>query len=101
LDSVGLRPRANEAVRTFSRGMQQRLALARAMIGAPKVLLLDEPYTGLDDTSCRAMNGLLREFSTHGGCVLLSTHEFQRGLDGRNCILNLEQGKISKASVTT
>ena len=75
LDAVGLdRGAARKRVRQYSLGMRQRLGLANALIGAPEVLILDEPANGLDPQGMRWMRDLLRGFADDGGTVLLSSH---------------------------
>jgi ABC-2 type transport system ATP-binding protein len=72
---VGLdRSAARKRVRQYSLGMRQRLGLAHALLGDPRVLILDEPANGLDPEGIRWMRGLLRDFADRGGTVLLSSH---------------------------
>ncbi|HEY4717874.1 MAG TPA: heme ABC exporter ATP-binding protein CcmA [Anaerolineales bacterium] len=66
--------RSNEQVRTFSRGMQQRLALARTVLHRPKVLLLDEPHSNLDREAVATLDELLRGLARKGTAILLATH---------------------------
>ncbi|MEV0156980.1 ATP-binding cassette domain-containing protein [Micromonospora sp. NPDC050686] len=75
LDLVGLNPAAaRRRVRAYSLGMRQRLGLAHALLGDPRVLILDEPANGLDPEGIFWMRGLLRDFADRGGTVLLSSH---------------------------
>ncbi|MFB9233977.1 ABC transporter ATP-binding protein [Plantactinospora siamensis] len=75
LDLVGLNPTAaRRRVRAYSLGMRQRLGLAHALLGDPRVLILDEPANGLDPEGIFWMRGLLRDFADRGGAVLLSSH---------------------------
>ncbi len=75
LDRVGLNAAAaKRRVRAYSLGMRQRLGLAHAMLGDPRVLILDEPANGLDPEGIYWMRGLLRDFADRGGTVLLSSH---------------------------
>jgi heme ABC exporter ATP-binding subunit CcmA len=94
IDWVGLRPRLHDPVRTFSRGMQQRLSIVRAMLHDPMVILLDEPHTGLDQHAADALSWLLRGLAEQGRTILMTTHDVERGLEmgGRIAILN--QGHI-------
>lgn len=71
---VGLWERRNDRVGTFSRGMKQRLAIARAMLHEPGVLFLDEPTAGLDPQAAREIRGYIRELSGRGRTILLATH---------------------------
>ena len=77
-------------VRIFSRGMKQRLTIARALIADPKLLLFDEPYTGLDLSGCQLLNELLAEEKAKGRIILATTHEFEfvRQVADRFVILN-------------
>jgi len=75
LEEFGLDPGRTEPVRTYSRGMLQRLALAKALLPLPNVLLLDEPFTGLDVQAGDALNRLLLRGAEHGLTVLLSGHD--------------------------
>jgi ABC-2 type transport system ATP-binding protein len=75
LDRVGLAARADERVETFSRGMQQRLHLARALVGDPSVVVLDEPTTGMDPVAAREFRVLVGDLRGEGRTVLLTTHD--------------------------
>ena len=74
LAAVGLTGAAGRRVGTYSLGMRQRLGLAQALIAEPSVLILDEPATGLDPDGIAWIRGLLRDFASGGGTVLLSSH---------------------------
>lgn len=78
LELVGLSNRSADLVRTFSRGMQQRLAIGRAVLHDPDVLLLDEPHTGLDQDACDMLDRVLRDVAVQGRTVLMTSHDFVR-----------------------
>ncbi len=90
LARVGLGKAREVPVRTFSRGMKQRLTIARALIADPLLLLFDEPYTGLDLSGCQLLNNLLAEEKAKGRIILATTHEFEfvRQVADRFVILN-------------
>lgn len=94
LKQVDLLKRAHDPVRTFSRGMAQRLAIARAIIHDPPLLLLDEPYTGLDKAAAQILQRLLLDFAVAGRTVIMTTHELGRGFDGVSRAIILKMGKI-------
>jgi len=75
LDHAGLADRGDDLVSSFSRGMRQRVALERALIHRPRLALLDEPFTGLDDSSTAALVSRLRELRRIGTIVVLTTHD--------------------------
>ena len=77
LDRASLTIRADDPIAGFSRGMRQRLALERALLHDPRLVLLDEPFTGLDERSCRGLFGRLQELKARGRIVLLTTHDFE------------------------
>jgi ABC-type multidrug transport system ATPase subunit len=77
LATVALENRGDHLVRTLSRGMQQRAAVARAILHRPWVLLLDEPETGLDDASQATLRDLLRDWAAGGRAVLVSSHRLE------------------------
>ena len=81
LELVGLSARRNDLVRTFSRGMQQRLAIGRAILHDPAVLLFDEPYTGLDQEACDMLDQILREVAVRGRTVVMTSHDLGRVQD--------------------
>jgi heme exporter protein A len=95
LQTVGLAARQRDPVRTFSRGMLQRLTIARATLHEPDVLLLDEPYTGLDQDATRLLDELLQQEADRGRTIFLITHDLARGLDLCQRIAILERGKIA------
>lgn len=94
LGRVGLADRRHDRVRTFSRGMQQRLAVARAVLHRPSILLLDEPYTGLDPQAAEALSALLRELAGEGCTILLTTHDLERGLAAGDRVVVLSRGRV-------
>jgi heme exporter protein A len=81
LEAVGLSGYRRELVRTFSRGMQQRLAIARAVLHDPEVLLLDEPHTGLDQDACAMLDDVLRKVTARGRTVVMTSHDLARAAD--------------------
>jgi heme exporter protein A len=78
LDLVGLSHRSRDLVRTFSRGMQQRLAIGRAVLHDPEVMLFDEPHTGLDQDACRMLDNVLKEVAASGRTVVMTSHDLAR-----------------------
>jgi heme exporter protein A len=95
LELVGLRARRRDLVREFSRGMQQRLAIGRAMLHEPEVLLFDEPYTGLDQDAAAMLDELLRRVAGMGRTVLMTSHDIQRAADLATRIDILSRGVIA------
>jgi heme exporter protein A len=81
LRSVGLIDRRDDKVRTFSRGMQQRLALARTLLHEPEVVFLDEPYTGLDPHASAMLRAVLDRLKDGRRTVVLVTHNLSQGLE--------------------
>jgi len=78
LELVGLAARRRDLVRTFSRGMQQRLAIGRAILHDPEVLLLDEPHTGLDQDACVMLDTVLKTVAVQGRTVVMTSHDLSR-----------------------
>jgi len=74
LETLGLWPHRHQRCETFSRGMKQKLALAGALVHEPKLLMLDEPLTGLDAAAARQVKTLLAETARHGAAIILTTH---------------------------
>jgi heme exporter protein A len=95
LAAVELDHVAGDRVRTFSAGMKRRLSLARVTLGRPAVLLLDEPYAGLDQRATKWFEAHLARFKVDGGAVLFTTHSFTRGLAVADRIAILVQGRIA------
>jgi heme ABC exporter ATP-binding subunit CcmA len=94
LRRVNLWNRAHDFARTFSRGMMQRLTIARAILHDPPLLLFDEPFTGLDQASAANLSTLFKEVVANDKAVVMTTHEFSRGLDGVTRALSIKNGKI-------
>lgn len=78
LQMVGLENRRKDLVRTFSRGMQQRLAIGRAVLHDPDVMLFDEPYTGLDQDASSMLDGVLKTVAAQGRTVVMTSHDLAR-----------------------
>jgi heme exporter protein A len=78
LELVGLAARRRDLVRTFSRGMQQRLAIGRAVLHDPDVMLFDEPHTGLDQDACDMLDRLLKDVAGRGRTVIMTSHDLAR-----------------------
>lgn len=78
LDLIGLASRRRDMVRTFSRGMQQRLAIGRAVLHNPDVMLFDEPYTGLDQDASEMLDDVLKNVAAAGRTVVMTSHDLAR-----------------------
>jgi heme exporter protein A len=98
LEMVGLSARRRDLVRTFSRGMQQRLAIGRAILHDPDVLLFDEPHTGLDQDACDMLDTLLREVAARGRTVVMTSHDLARVEDLASRFDVLSRGVISASA---
>jgi heme exporter protein A len=94
LAEVGLSDWAERPVRTFSRGMEQRLALARAFLHEPDLLLLDEPYSGLDPQAVRHLHGILGRAHRAGKTLVLTTHDIESGLEVCDQAAILKGGRL-------
>jgi heme ABC exporter ATP-binding subunit CcmA len=94
LERVGLTRRAGERAGALSRGQQQRLALARASLHSPQLLLLDEPEAGLDEEGNELLEALLGEHTERGGTMLFTTHNVERALKFSDRIAMLGGGRV-------
>jgi heme exporter protein A len=94
LELVDLSKRRNDLVRTFSRGMQQRLSIARAVLHDPEILLLDEPYTGLDQDASAMLDGVLKQIAAQGRTVVMTSHDLARAAELGTRFDVLSRGKI-------
>jgi len=86
--------RADAPVRSLSRGMQQRVSIARAMVHAPQLVLADEPYSGLDDSGARALTSLLGELRSAGTAIIVVTHNLAEGLSLATHAAVMQRGKF-------
>jgi len=82
-------------VREFSRGMRQRLAVARAFLHDPRVLLLDEPFTALDDRAIAVLQRLLREALAAGKTVVMSTHQLREAMELATHVTLINRGQVA------
>jgi heme exporter protein A len=94
LTRTGLAERRDDRVRTYSRGMQQRLGLCRVFLTRPDLVLLDEPLTGLDREGAHAMRDLLGEFTQAGGSALITTHDEEFFRNTADRYIFLKQGRL-------
>jgi len=101
LERTGLERVASGLVREFSRGMRQRLAVARAFLHRPSVLFLDEPFTALDDRAIAVLQRLLREGLAEGKTIVMSTHQLREALELASHVALLNRGKVAFAGPCT
>ena len=97
LEMVGLASRRRDLVRTFSRGMQQRLAIGRAVLHDPEVMLFDEPHTGLDQDACQMLDKVLQEVAARGRTVVMTSHDLARVGDLASRFDILSRGVITSS----
>lgn len=100
LEEVGLNYVLHDPVRTFSRGMQQRLSIARAILHEPAILFLDEPYTGLDQNAIDILNSVLSRLTDKSRTIFMVTHNYEQGLELSNRVLILVKGRIAYETKT-
>jgi heme exporter protein A len=98
LEMTGLAARRRDLVRTFSRGMQQRLSIGRAILHDPEVMLFDEPYTGLDQDASTMLDGLLKTVAAQGRTVVMTSHDLARAEDIATRFDILSRGVISASA---
>lgn len=94
LAEFGLLPRMYDSVRTYSRGMLQRLSLARAVIHNPRLLLLDEPFTGLDKSAAETLMQYMESHRNSGRSILLVTHNLERGYHAADKLAIMSKGRL-------
>jgi heme exporter protein A len=97
LTIVGLDRRRRDRVREYSRGMQQRLAIGRAVLHDPQILLFDEPHTGLDQEASAMLDGVLKQVAGEGRTVLMTSHDLLRAADLASRIDILSGGVIARS----
>ena len=95
LERTGLGRVRDGLVREFSRGMRQRLAVARAFLHEPEVLLLDEPFTALDDRAIAVLQSLLENAHAQGRTIVLSTHQLKEALQVATHVALIERGRLA------
>ena len=104
MEAVGLGGREFDPVRNYSRGMQQRLAIARAFLHDPAILLLDEPFTGLDQMGFEVMKNYIHRAKTEGKTCVMTLHDLALGYDLADRLVVIEKGSAaldaSKKSLT-
>ena len=95
LEATGLARVRHSPAREFSRGMRQRLAIARAFFHDPEILLLDEPFTALDDRAAALLSGLIGQAHEEGRTVLISTHQLREALSLATDVAVLDRGRLA------
>jgi heme exporter protein A len=94
LRDLGLSRRAHDPVRTYSRGMQQRLAIGRALLHRPSVILLDEPYTGLDEQATEKLGQILRTMASGDETLIMTTHNLSAVVEAGSRLSIMAGGRI-------
>ncbi len=100
LDRLGLGDKATKRVEELSRGMRQRLHIARALIGEPALILLDEPSSGLDPENAKGLRDLVATLRSNGAAILLTTHHMQEAEELANRIVVLDRGTVAVEGTT-
>jgi heme exporter protein A len=95
IEEVGLAGREREPIRNFSRGMQQRLAIARAFLHDPKILLLDEPFTGLDTAGSDFLKRYVLKAHAEGRICIMALHDPQLGFELADRLVVIEKGIVA------
>ncbi len=95
IQEIGLNFFINDPVRTFSRGMIQRLAIARAMLHSPQVLLLDEPFTGLDQQGKNLLNNMIFNMKANGTTTIFVTHDIDKAVTISDRIMIIKGGQLA------
>ena len=101
LERTGLDRVKDGLVREFSRGMRQRLAVARAFLHRPRLMLLDEPFTALDDRAIALLQSLLKESLSTGSTVVMSTHQLREALELATNVVLINRGKLAHIGLRT
>jgi heme exporter protein A len=94
LVEVGLEPYRYDRASILSRGLLQRLAIARALVNRPAVLIMDEPFTGLDAESTKHLIDVLTDFTSNGGTIIMTTHDIKVGISCCNRVVVLDKHRI-------
>jgi heme exporter protein A len=94
LKRMSMLERADASVRSLSRGMQQRVSIARAMVHSPQLVLADEPYSGLDESGARSLTALLQELRSAGTAIIVVTHNLVEGLSLATHAAVMQRGKF-------
>jgi heme ABC exporter ATP-binding subunit CcmA len=94
LRRMAMLERADAPVRSLSRGMQQRVSIARAMVHAPQLVLADEPYSGLDESGARALTELLQDLRSTGTTIIIVTHNLAEGLALASRAAVMNRGRV-------
>jgi len=94
LQDVGLSSYKYDTASILSRGLLQRLAIARAMVHRPALLLADEPFTGLDAKACNHLIAVITEFTNNGGTIVMTTHDIDIGLQCCNRVVVLDKSNL-------
>jgi heme exporter protein A len=100
-DEVGLGDRVRDLVRNYSRGMEQRLSIARALLHDPELLFLDEPFSGVDPVGASLLSRRFADLRRAGRCLLLATHNLEEGYALGDRLLILVSGRIAFATDKT
>jgi heme ABC exporter ATP-binding subunit CcmA len=101
LERTGLDRVKDGLVREFSRGMRQRLAVARAFLHRPRLMLLDEPFTALDDRAIALLQSLLKDSLSQGSTVVMSTHQLREALELATHVVLINRGKLAHTGLRT
>lgn len=100
LKDFGLLDRMDDPVRTYSRGMQQRLSIARALIHRPELIFMDEPYTGLDHQAIGVLQETLSHIHSEGRTIIMVTHNLPRGLELSERVAIISSGFITWSALS-